>query len=112
MTTIHTRTAPSRRVPPAAHQPGPVTLAIRALRPNAILSRDVLEAQQEDERRALRELRERIAGRIEADLAMLDALDGDPDFEVLHEDDEDTHDAEPGHDIEDVTLVIRGGHAA
>lgn len=81
MSTIHTRTAPSRRVPPAAPQLGPVTLAIRALRPNPILSRDALDAQHEDERRALRELRERIAGRIEADLALLDALDGDCDLE-------------------------------
>lgn len=81
--TIHqTRTAPSRRVPPAAHQPGPVTLAIRALRPNTMLSRDALDVQHEDERLALAALKARIADRIEADFALLDALDGDADLEA------------------------------
>lgn len=81
--TIHqTRTTPSRRVPPAAQQPGPVTLAIRGVRPNSLPSWEMREQQIEDERRALRELRERIASRIEADLAILDALDSDSDLEA------------------------------
>ncbi|MBY0300047.1 MAG: hypothetical protein K2X71_29090 [Methylobacterium sp.] len=51
------------------------------------------------ERAALRALRKAIADRIEADIALLDALDGDPDLE-------------DGHDAEDVTLAMRGGLAA
>jgi hypothetical protein len=40
------------------------------------------------DRQRLRDLRRRIADRIEADIALLDALDGDPDFE-------ESGDAEP-----------------
>lgn len=50
------------------------------------------------ERAALRALRKAIADRIEADIALLDALDGDPDLE-------------DGHDAEDVTLAMRGAAA-
>jgi hypothetical protein len=51
------------------------------------------------ERAALRALHKAIADRIEADIALLDALDGDPDLE-------------DGHDAEDVTLAMWGGLAA
>jgi hypothetical protein len=61
---------------------GPVTLAIRAARHRANPTSALLAAQHQEERRALRELRERIASRIEADLAILDALGGDPDLEA------------------------------
>lgn len=103
MTTIHTRTAPIAPVPPAAHQPGPVTLAIRGLRPNSLPSWEMRQRQIEDERRALRELRERIAGRIEADIALLDRLDGEADFEL--DDLEEQHDAE-------ADILVRGGQGA
>ncbi|MGU3449709.1 hypothetical protein [Methylobacterium sp. 391_Methyba4] len=52
-------------------QSGPVTVAIAALR----------SADPDLDRQRLRELRRRIADRIEADLALLDALDGDADLE-------------------------------
>jgi hypothetical protein len=54
------------------------------------------------DRQRVRELRRRIAGRIEADLALLDALDGDPDFE-------DCADAEPSLCGLDVTWPSHGG---
>ena len=50
-------------------QPGPVTIAIAAMQ------------AADPDRQRIRELRRRIADRIEADLALLDALDGDPDSE-------------------------------
>lgn len=58
---------------------GPVTAAIRA----AAAAHAV----------AVDELRRALADRIEADLALLDALDGDPDLEP-------GGDAEPDHDAE------------
>lgn len=62
--TIHqTRTAPSRRVLPAAQQPGPVTLAIRTIR------------GVDPEREALHALRADIAARIAADLVLPSRLD-------------------------------------
>lgn len=79
MTTIHNRTAPSRRVPPAAQQPGPATLALRALRRPSL--RNVMLRAQIEEQQALEALKERIANRIEADIALLDSLEGDPDIE-------------------------------
>ncbi|MGU3665050.1 hypothetical protein ACLBX9_12790 [Methylobacterium sp. A49B] len=50
-------------------QPGPVTIALAAMQ------------AADPDRQRIRELRRRIADRIEADLALLDALDGDPDSE-------------------------------
>lgn len=50
-------------------QPGPVTVAIQAMQ------------AADPERVQLRALRQAIADRITADLDLLDALDGDPDFE-------------------------------
>lgn len=52
-------------------QPGPVTIALAAMR----------SADPDLDRQRLRELRRRIADRIEADIALLDALDGDTDLE-------------------------------
>jgi hypothetical protein len=105
MTTTYTRTAPSRRVLPAAHQPGPVTLAIRGVRPNSLPSWEMREQQIEDERRALRELRKRVANAVTLGIAFLDETGGDPDLEATGEDDEDTHDREAvnedGGDIQD-----------
>ncbi|GJE52534.1 hypothetical protein GOFOIKOB_5607 [Methylobacterium tardum] len=63
-------------------QPGPVTIALAAMR----------SADPDLDRQRLRELRRRIADRIEADIALLDALDGDTDLE-----DENEH----GGDIQD-----------
>jgi len=89
----------SRSVPPLlgqglGRQSGPVTQAIGAMRAAEPLpSADAaIEAIREGpiryfvdddgaDRQRVRELRRRIAGRIEADLALLDALDGDPDIE-------------------------------
>ncbi len=75
-------------------QPGPVTQAIRAMRAaeplpptdaaiEAIREGLIRYFVEEDEadRQHVRELRRRIADRIEADLALLDALDGDPEVE-------------------------------
>lgn len=52
-------------------QSGPVTVAIAAMR----------SADPDLDRQRVRELRRRIAERIEADIALLDALDGDSDAE-------------------------------
>ena len=57
--------------PPAARQPGPVTMALRAMQSGI----------PETERERVRALRRRIADRIEADIALLDMLSGDPDLE-------------------------------
>lgn len=70
-------------------QPGPVTLAIRGLRTNEAPSWDVRQAQiNAEERAALRDLRRRIKGQIEADLNRVDRcmnvlnlIDGDADVE-------------------------------
>ena len=56
----------------AGRQLGPVSLAIRAMR----------TADPDLDWQRLRALRKRIADRIEADLALLDALDGDQDLEA------------------------------
>lgn len=58
-------------------QRGPVTIALAAMR----------AADPDLERHRIRDLRRRIAERIEADIALLDTLDGDCDLE-------DGHDAE------------------
>lgn len=75
-------------------QSGPVTQAIRAMRAAEPLppADAAIEAIREGliryfveddgaDRQRIRELRRRIADRIEADLALLDALDGDTDHE-------------------------------
>ena len=75
-------------------QSGPVTQAIRAMRAAEPLppADAVIEAIREGliryfveeggaDRERVRDLRRRIADRIEADLALLDALDGDTDIE-------------------------------
>ena len=51
--------------------------------------------------------RKGIALTIERLIEMLDDVDGDPDFEVLFEDDEDTHDTEPS--ITNVGWYMNGG---
>ena len=92
------------RLPSA--QVGPVTQAIRACRPVDPADRAVGEIQiglasffADADRQRVRELRRRIADRIEADLALLDALDGDPDLENENEHGGDIQD-EP-HDPEE-----------
>lgn len=77
---IHHLTPPVRggerpRLPSA--QRGPVSIALAAMH----------AADPDLDRQRIRDLRRRIAERIEADLALLDALDGDCDLE-------DGHDAE------------------
>ncbi|MGH1590432.1 hypothetical protein ACRBEV_21470 [Methylobacterium phyllosphaerae] len=62
-------------------QSGPVTVALAAMR----------AADPDLDRQRLRDLHRRIADRIEADIALLDALNGDTDLE-------DGHDAEGGTD--------------
>lgn len=53
-----------------SRQPGPVTIALAAMQ------------AADPDRKRIRELRRRIADRIEADIALLDALDGDTDLEA------------------------------
>jgi hypothetical protein len=55
-------------------QPGPVTIALAAMQ------------AADPDRQRIRELRRRIADRIEADIALLDALDGDTDLEADYAD--------------------------
>ena len=55
-------------------------------------------------RARLADLRRSIADRIEADIALLDALDGDPDLEP--------EPAEEQHDAETFGVRFRGGLAA
>ena len=82
----------SRSAPPLlgrglGRQSGPVTIALAAMQ------------AADPDRQRIRDLRRRIADRIEADLALLDALDGDPDLEVENEHGGDIQD-EP-HDPEE-----------
>lgn len=87
---------PPEAVPPLlpvglGRQPGPVTVAIRAMRAadSDTAADDAIEAIRqgldryfsETDRQRVRELRRCIADRIEADMAALDALGGDADFE-------------------------------
>ena len=76
----------------AGRQPGPVTLALRAMRtadPDQAAN-DAIEAIcqgldrhfSEADRRRLAALRQSVADRIERDVALLDALDGDQDLEA------------------------------
>lgn len=82
MTTIQTRTAPSRRVPPAARQPGPVTRAIRGLRPNEAPTWEMRQREIDaEERAAMRALRRRVAEAVTVAIDFLDATGGDPDLE-------------------------------
>ena len=74
------------RLPSA--QVGPVTQALRACRPVDPADLAIADIQiglasffADADRQRVRELRRRIADRIEADLALLDALDGDTDRE-------------------------------
>ena len=67
----------------SCRQPGPVTVALAAM-----------HAADPDRQRILR-LRRAIADRIEADIALLDALDGDPDLDAEHDGREPGEDAEP-----------------
>ena len=53
-------------------QPGPVTVAIRAVRRRANPASDVLAAQHREERRALNALRGRIAAQFAFDAALLE----------------------------------------
>src|ERR1700712_2955777 len=59
----------------AKRQAGPVTQAIRAMRTADVNAGNLHSA--DPDRQRIRELRRRIANRIEADIALLDALDGD-----------------------------------
>ncbi|WP_246692035.1 MULTISPECIES: hypothetical protein [unclassified Methylobacterium] len=77
-----------------ARQLGPVSRAIRACRETDPADLAIADIQiglasffADADRQRVRELRRRIADRIEADLALLDALEGDADLE-------DGHDAE------------------
>ncbi|KST56771.1 hypothetical protein AO398_09315 [Methylobacterium sp. GXS13] len=69
-------------------QLGPVSRAIKACRETDPADQAIAEIQiglasffADADRQRVRELRRRIADRIEADLALLDALDGDADCE-------------------------------
>lgn len=82
MTTTQTRTTPSRRVPPAARQPGPVTRAIRGLRPNEAPTWAQRQREIEaEEREAMCALRRRVAEAVAAGIDFLDRTDGDADLE-------------------------------
>jgi len=83
MSTIHTRTAPSRRVPPAARQPGPVTRAIRGMRPNEAPTWEQRQREIDvEEREAMRALRRRVAQAVADGIDFLDATGGDPDLDA------------------------------
>lgn len=114
---IHTSTAPARageRARSLKSQIGPVTAAIRTMREaeridDAVQALAALRRHDPEIDRipALRDLRSALADRIEADIALLDALDGDPELE-------DGHDAEGGTDdngiADDGGLAwVRGG---
>ncbi|MGU3479405.1 hypothetical protein [Methylobacterium sp. D48H] len=89
-------------------QSGPVTLAIAAMR----------AADPDLDRQHLRELRRRIADRIEADIALLDDLDGDADFEDgadLEAENEhggdvqdEPHDPEEDGDVHEIATAVAG----
>lgn len=77
------------RLPSA--QVGPVTQALRACRAVDPADQAIAQIQiglasffADADRQRVRELRRRIADRIEADLALLDALNPDPDLEDGH----------------------------
>ena len=55
-------------------RPGPVTIAIRAVRHRADSTSDLLAAQHQEERRALHALRVRIAAQFAADNALLEGI--------------------------------------
>ena len=76
----------------SARRPGPVTIALKAMH------------AADPDRQRLAELRQAIADRIEADLALLDQLDGDPDFEIEL--------PQKQHDAENVDWRMLGGQAA
>ena len=87
-------------------QLGPVSRAIRACRETDPADQAIADIQiglasffEDADRQRVRELRRRIADRIEADLALLDALAGDADFEPDNEHGGDVQD-EP-HDAEE-----------
>ncbi|MCJ2142776.1 hypothetical protein [Methylobacterium sp. E-066] len=72
----------------SGRQLGPVSKAIRACRETDPADQTIADIQiglasffADADRQRVRELRRRIADRIEADLALLDALDADPDAE-------------------------------
>ncbi|MFK5598349.1 hypothetical protein ACFZ8E_15360 [Methylobacterium sp. HMF5984] len=92
----------------AGKQPGPVTLALRAMRttdPDQA-AHDAIEAIRrgldrhfsEADHRRLGTLRRSIADRIEADLALLDMLSGDADLEDGHDQEREN---EHGGDVQD-----------
>lgn len=68
------------------------------------LSHSAGRAGTDPDRQLLRQLRAAISARITRDLELLDAIDGDPDFEP--------EPLEEQHDVEDTRLRIRGGHSA
>ena len=89
-------------------QPGPVTLALRAMRaadPDQA-AHDAIEAIRrgldrhfsEADWKRLKALRQRVAARIEFDLALLDVLAGDADLEDGHDQEREN---EHGGDIQD-----------
>jgi hypothetical protein len=72
-------------------QPGPITIALAAMQ------------AADPDRQRIRDLRRRIADRIEADIALLDALDGDTDLQEENEHGGDIQDKphDPEEDAED-----------
>jgi hypothetical protein len=91
---FQTYTRPRRAaVSPAAV--GPVTRAIRGLRPNEMPSWEIREAEMRRQEAAdLLALRRRVAKAVAQGIDFLDATGGDPEMEDTGEDDEDTNDAE------------------
>ena len=67
-------------------QPGPVTRAIRNLRPNELSSWELRQRQMEEEAKALRDLRRRVAKAVSVGIAFLDETGGDPDVEADDDD--------------------------
>ena len=92
MTYHHLRAPRPAAAPPAARQPGPVTMALRAMqaemtkpRPVGPVTAAILAMRAADPafdtNPDLRTLRRALADRIEADIAALDMLGGDIDLE-------------------------------
>lgn len=103
--TFHNHHAPRSAVSsPAVRQPGPVTRAIRGLRPNEAPTWEQRQREIDaEERAAMRALRRRIAKAVTVAIDFLDRTEGDAELE--DDETEEQHDAE-------AEIFVRGGQGA